>query len=166
MPESFEQMEVRSDEVNEILGAVPHWIIRWGVTSIFIVLVFILIGTWFIAYPDTVSAQVTVTTLDPPAAIISQASGPVQLLVADRENVNAGQFLGTIASAANTADMLQLIRILDALKPQTDLRKTLDTYHKAFPDSLALGQLQTDYQSLISAIQTARHFYQVYVYLN
>jgi hypothetical protein len=32
-----ENIELRSEEVQEILGRPPQWIIRWGITIIFII---------------------------------------------------------------------------------------------------------------------------------
>jgi hypothetical protein len=37
--------EIRSEEVREIITAVPNWILRWGITLLFGVLGFIFIGS-------------------------------------------------------------------------------------------------------------------------
>lgn len=43
-----------SDEVQEIMGRIPPWIVRWGITAIFVIFAAILVGSYFIRYPETV----------------------------------------------------------------------------------------------------------------
>ncbi len=40
-----------SEEAQEILGKIPLWIIRWGITLIFLFFGAIIIGCCFIKYP-------------------------------------------------------------------------------------------------------------------
>ena len=40
-----EKIEIRSDGVQEILGQVPRWIVRWGISLIFIIAVILIIGS-------------------------------------------------------------------------------------------------------------------------
>ena len=53
MPENKE-IEIRSDEVQEILSAVPNWMIRWGITLIFGLIIMLVFISWFIKYPDII----------------------------------------------------------------------------------------------------------------
>lgn len=53
-----------SDPVQEIMGSVPPWITRWGITIIFSVFAIILLGCFLIRYPQTVSAPVTIMTAE------------------------------------------------------------------------------------------------------
>ena len=52
---------VLSDEIQEIIGYVPHWIVRWGITAIFFVFLILLLCSYLIRFPDTVSAAVTIS---------------------------------------------------------------------------------------------------------
>lgn len=49
-----------SEPVQEILGTIPSWITRWGVTIIFGVFAMIIIGCCLIDYPKTLTAPITV----------------------------------------------------------------------------------------------------------
>ena len=40
-----DKIELRSEEVQEILGRPPHWMISYGITVIFIVILAIFIGS-------------------------------------------------------------------------------------------------------------------------
>ena len=46
--------QIRSDEVQEIISAVPNWMIRWGITLIFGLIVMLIALSWFIKYPDII----------------------------------------------------------------------------------------------------------------
>ena len=51
MPEKeSEKIEIRSDEVQDILGMVPSWIVRWGTVVILVTVLAILTGSWFFNY--------------------------------------------------------------------------------------------------------------------
>jgi len=62
MPEKIEHIELRSDEVQEIMSYVPNWMIRWGITLIFILIALGIFITWFIKYPDVISGSATLST--------------------------------------------------------------------------------------------------------
>ena len=70
-----EQLETRSEEVQEIMGFIPNWLIRWGITVIFITILIVFIGSWFFSYPEILTSSIVVTTKNPPASIISNSSG-------------------------------------------------------------------------------------------
>ena len=48
------RIEFRSEPVQEILGSVPSWIIRWGTSLFFVIIVLLLVGSWFFRYPEVV----------------------------------------------------------------------------------------------------------------
>ena len=53
-------LKYRSPEIQAIVGKVPIWVIRWGMSVIFIVLILILFLSWVIKYPETVSVEVKI----------------------------------------------------------------------------------------------------------
>lgn len=73
-----------SEPVQEILGSIPSWITRWGVTIIFGVFAMIIIGCCLIDYPQTLTAPITVTvsedgTITGEAMVPSPGFGKVQV---------------------------------------------------------------------------------------
>ena len=62
MPNPLEQdnLNLRSEEVQEILSNPPAWIVRWGITLIFMFTCIILALSFMIKYPDLVTAKVLV----------------------------------------------------------------------------------------------------------
>ena len=66
MPNQLEDIELRSEEVQDILTRVPHWMIRWGSTLFLGLIVMILALSWIIKYPDKITSTALVTTEIPP----------------------------------------------------------------------------------------------------
>lgn len=55
------KIELRSEKVKHIIGEIPSRIVRYGITIITIVILGLLIGAYFIPYPETISAKVLMT---------------------------------------------------------------------------------------------------------
>ncbi|TPG29549.1 HlyD family secretion protein, partial [Flavobacterium pectinovorum] len=77
--------ELRSEEVQDILTKVPHWMIRWGTVLIFAIIFLLFFVSWFIKYPDVVNTEIVITTNIPPEKIVSKSSGRIEaILVKDK----------------------------------------------------------------------------------
>lgn len=134
--------EIRSEEVQEILSFVPNWMIRWGNTMIFVLIIGLLLISWFVKYPDTIAAEVIVTTSIPPEKIYAQSNGQLDaILVEDNDWVPKNKLLGIIENSANYKDVLILRNVLDTL--------TVDYENFYFPIEnlpiLFLGDIESDF---------------------
>ena len=67
-------IELRSEVVQEVMGQVPAWIVRWGITLLFLVVVALLVGSCFFKYPDVITADMTLTGQHPATAVVSIAA--------------------------------------------------------------------------------------------
>ena len=54
----IDTLDVRSEEVQEILGMIPHWIVRWGIALFFVIIFIFIAGSFFIKYPEIINAPV------------------------------------------------------------------------------------------------------------
>jgi hypothetical protein len=70
-------VEIRSEEIDEILTNMPGGLLRWGTTVVFCTITVLLAISWFIAYPDVVKGRVTITTPRPPVRLVARAGGEV-----------------------------------------------------------------------------------------
>ncbi|PWK18066.1 HlyD family secretion protein [Arcicella aurantiaca] len=96
MPESVLHIPERSDEMQEIIGYVPHWVIRWGVSIIFIALAIILMTSVMIQYPDTLTAKALINAREQPQKITWYTTDPeisYESKVKDAQNVIVGDTL-------------------------------------------------------------------------
>ena len=54
------KIELRSEKVRHIIGEIPSRIVHYGITVITFVILGLLVGAYFIPYPETISAKVQV----------------------------------------------------------------------------------------------------------
>ncbi|WP_223033653.1 HlyD family secretion protein [Hanstruepera marina] len=144
MPENktLDNIELRSDEVQEILTKVPHWMIRWGNVLFLSLIVLLLLISWFVKYPDIIVSEATVTTQVPPQKEYAKITGKFDaILVEENELVNHKQPLAIIENTATYQDVFKLKSIIDTIK--------VDTRNFSFPiDSipfLFLGDIESQY---------------------
>lgn len=152
-------INLRSEEVKEILGRPPRWMIRWGITVIFSVILLILLGSWFFRYPEVVTSRITVTTQFPPSPIVARTSGKIdQLFVADQQEVKVGEALAVIEDAANYKDVLELEGKLQQF--HTQLRKGQEL-RTVFSSSYTLGGLQSVYAAFQKQVEELQNYQQL-----
>lgn len=115
MPKETE-IELRSEEVQEILTRVPNWMIRWGSVVILFILLSLFFVSWMVKYPDIITTQIVITTNIPPEKLIARTSGKLQaILVQDRMNVTKNTPLAVVENSANYEDVFLLKSIVDTI---------------------------------------------------
>ncbi|WP_075343760.1 HlyD family secretion protein [Tenacibaculum agarivorans] len=116
MPQSNQDIEIRSEEVQEILNKVPNWMIRYGNLLILALILMLLFISWFIKYPDVISTQVMVTTPVPPEKIYARSEGQFEVLLASEgSDVEQNEILAVIENSASYKDVLLLKSIVDTI---------------------------------------------------
>ncbi|MBV7270715.1 HlyD family secretion protein [Winogradskyella luteola] len=142
MPKSTLNIELRSEQVQEILTAVPNWMIRYGNTLVLILILMLLFISWFVKYPDIISSKALITTGLSPQKEYARISGNIDtLFVKDNELVQKGTALAIIENTANPEDVFFLKSIIDTIK----LNKENFKYPLEDMPILFLGSLETDY---------------------
>lgn len=149
----IEMADLRSEEFQEVLGAVPPRILRWGIGTVAAVVVLLIAGSALFRYPDVVTATVTLTGSRPAATVVAHATGKLQhIYVADNQTVHTGDYLALIENEARAEDVRYLRRFLeehscgdgDSLRlPRRDL---------------TLGTMQSLYASYYTALAAYRQF--------
>lgn len=116
MPQNNQEIEIRSQEVQEILSHVPNWMIRWGNTLLFALIIMLLFITWFVKYPDVINTEVMVTTFFPPEKIYAKSTGQFEVfLTTEDKNVSENEILAVIDNSASYKDVLLLKSITDTI---------------------------------------------------
>ena len=136
------ELELRSDEVVEILSKPPNWMIRWGSALLFFLIVMLLLLSWAIKYPDIVQTQAIVTTLNPPQKEFASVTGKLDsIYVEDSQIVNKNSVLAVLENSASTEDVYYLKSILDTLGFK---KKIIEFPINEIP-ILILGDIETAY---------------------
>jgi len=116
MPQKQDKIKIRSEEVQEILSYVPNWMIRWGMTLVFVIILMLLFISWFVKYPDVITTEVVVTTKIPSEKIYAKSSGQIEsILVNNNSQITKNTFIGVIENSGNYKDILLLKSILDTI---------------------------------------------------
>ncbi len=117
MPQYQDSTALRSEQVQELLTAVPNWMIRWGNTLFLSLIIMLLFLSWFIKYPDIVPATATLTTQIPPQKEYAKITSTIDtILVEDHQLVKSKQALAVLENTASYADILTLKSKMDAVQ--------------------------------------------------
>ena len=149
MTEPYDDIELRSEEVKDILNTPPRWLERWGILVITLVLLTLLALSWFFRYPDLIKARITVLSENPPVTLVSKVSGKLDhLFVSDQQEVKEGQLLGIIENPARYEDVYKLARLTDTLEECLEKPEVVRTI--SFRGDYQLGEIHPYYTTFLS----------------
>jgi multidrug resistance efflux pump len=148
--EEHDKIELRHEDVQEILGTPPSWIVRWGITVILLGVCVLFWVSWVVKYPDIIRVQVQVTTETPPVPVVARTTGYLsKLAVNDGDFVSKDTILVILQSTANYVDVLEVdkqLHKLDSLTPSVI---------EAFQPSvgLNLGDIQPSFSAFVQTLK-------------
>ena len=139
-------MPQHSEEVEEIVGKSPSWLLRSGLMVILVFILLLLCGAWLFHYPDMIRARIEIFSENPPAHIVARTSGRLdRLFVQDNDSVTKGQPLAVIE---NTACLEDVLKVRDELILNGKFFSSFDTlYYMPVSSGMNLGDIQPDYSS-------------------
>lgn len=150
-------IELRSDEVQEILGTPPRWIVRWGITIMALVVAVLLAGSYFYKYPDIISSRIIILSENPPVHIVAKSAGKIdKLFVSNNQQVNQGDLLAVIENTANYNDAYRLLAKLDSIN---EIFATPEMFRfVSFDENYSLGQYHSYLSSFVSQLRSYHTF--------
>lgn len=153
----YKEIELRSEEVQEVMNKVSPWILRSGITVLSCIVLAILIGSYLFKYPDTLTAEITLSTETPPAYVLARASGRMEeLFVKNGQSVVRGEKLGVIENTSSMGDVLDLKETLDGWLVEGG---SPDAGGRVFADKhWELGELQSSYAAFVIALKDYTRF--------
>lgn len=139
-----------SEPVQEIMGSIPSWITRWGVTVIAGIFALIIIGCCIIRYPQTLTSAITLTSENPPSDLASRYDGLLDTVcVVNGQKVSGGDLVALLLTPADYGDIMAVRDLLDSLSSRE---------RDALPDAVSspslyenyrLGDLQSSWSELV-----------------
>ena len=160
MPENTE-IELRSEEVQEILTRVPHWLIRWGSVVVLSILLSLFFVSWLVKYPDIITTKIVITTNIPPEKLVAKVPGKIEaILINDRTTVSKNTPLAIIENSSNYKDVFLLKSIIDTI----NIDKSKFPFEKL--KSAQLGEIESSFalfqkESIADDLNTKLKPYQV-----
>lgn len=147
--EEIERLNLRSEEVREIMGQVPARIIRYGITVMLAIVLLILVGACVFRFPDTITAHFVIRSSNPSITLLAKSSGHiVRLNVKDREKVKKGNWLAVISSTADYKHVVELKSNLEHI----------DSVPLPYINTLKLGSIQTAYTHYGKALNALQDY--------
>lgn len=147
MSEKETNIELRSDEVQEIISLVPNWMIRWGNTSILALILFGFFLMWFIKYPDTIKGDAIISTDKETIQLVSKSSGNISYILPEGSEVSEGELIALIQTNLTAEAKDSMMVILGTVK-----NALLEDHTINLPETaLTFGELQESYEQLKKA---------------
>lgn len=156
-------MPDHNESITEIIEKTPPWLMRYGIMSLFFLLLLLVYISTIVKYPDSVLSKVEITTKIPPIEVVSTIQGQIQKkLVTESSIVKKGQWIFYMNQTVDLDNIQSLEVVLD-----TVLGKT---YHI---DSICarpikyygnLGELQIYFNQLYQFQESIRSHQQIKAY--
>jgi hypothetical protein len=134
-------------EIQEIVSYRPSFWVRWGMVVFFFLILLITAISFFIEYPDVVTARGTLIAVNAPKQIVIKNDGRlVKLAVQEKQIVKAEDVLGFMESTAMHEDVLKFAMELDSISLLVSAGRTNEIVLFLSKSYDHLGELQSDYQ--------------------
>lgn len=148
--QTYKEIELRSEEVQEVMGRIPPAILRYGIVVLLGMTVLLLAGSALFSYPDTVETEFTLTTQNPPAYVMAQSAGRLeQLYAGNGQTVRKGGLLAVVENVAQTEDMFRLRERMKAWKQAGSRTEQVGSlFFSRMPE---LGSVQAAYAACLTA---------------
>lgn len=149
------EVELRSEDVQEVLGSVPPWILRWGISLLAGILLLLIVGSWVFKYPDIITAPMVLTTTTPPASIIARTSAKIAtLFVNDQQTIAVGECMAILENPAEYEDIIFIKTELDHIYNAINVEASYHLSRK----NLKLGGVQSGFSGLLIMLENYNQF--------
>ena len=145
----YKDIEIRSEEVQEIMGKIPSAIVRYGILVLAFILLILFVGSALFSYPDKINTEFTLMIYNPPAYLKSTSSGRIeQIYVKNSQEVIKGDYLAVLENSANTEQVLFLDEKLSKwLNNGRRLEEVGDLFQHYLP---YLGSVQSSFSNCVT----------------
>nr|WP_294875767.1 HlyD family efflux transporter periplasmic adaptor subunit [uncultured Pedobacter sp.] len=152
--DKLDEIELRSEVVQDVLAEPPHWMVRWGNVVALSIILMVLLMSYFIRYPEFVPASIIVTSQNPPEKLEARTDSRIEkIFIKDHQQVKKGEVLMVLQSTANYKDLLELKKITDSTSSHQLFSFPVDKI-----SDFKLGEIQSDYNAFAKAFQDEKLF--------
>lgn len=152
-----EDIEIKEEPIREIISKPPSWLVQWGVTVIAVIVAMLLLLSFLLKYPNTLSGKVSITTTALPMSIKARSSGYLaDLRVKDGQAVKKGEILGILENTADEKNLLIFRSQWQGFHKQ--LMQSDDVPALLMSKRVDFGEIQPAYIQLWGAYQLYENF--------
>lgn len=145
-----------SEEAQEIMGMIPPWVVRWGITVIAAILVGIVVACCIIKYPQTVTAPISITTENPPSELTARYDGLLDTVCfGNGDHIGQGELIALFVTSADYDDISKVKAFTEA-----GLALEVDSfvYNPRFDSTYVLGEMQSGWAEFARHCLDYRHY--------
>lgn len=146
---SDRRVELHSEEMQQVMGKMPSWIVRWGATLFFAIILLLLIMSWFFKYPDVITSSIVLTSAEQPVAhVVARSSGRItNFFVTEGQQVKKGEILVILENPAKEEDVFLVKTWL------MENGHSMDSISaNIIKKELTLGEIQSFYSSYLKSV--------------
>ena len=149
-------IEIRSEEIDEILGRTPSWILRRGIVVLTLIILTLLAASWFFRYPDILTAPIIITSVNPPSSVVARTNGKIMsFLVKDQQLVHSGEYLVILENPADTGSINKLKAFFSSCDSIKESLKNIEITSEQLSN---LGELQQPYLNFFQAVMNYQRY--------
>jgi HlyD family secretion protein len=141
-----------SESITYLLQGKLNGVLRYGMYYILLLAVMVFVGLYFIKVPDTLEGKFTLSSTNPPKALLAKINGRItHKLIHDKQQVIKGQRLLILENLSSINEIDNLSKYLNNIQ-QLINHNLLDSITKI--DTLALtnlGEIQNQYEAFKKA---------------
>ena len=139
------ETKFHSEDLHEVITKPPSWLLKSGISLIFIFTMLSLGMTYFIEVPETAQSSISFMPRYLPEIVSSKVKGNLKLLVKDGSIVAPDDTLGYVDSTHSYAALLYLLAKLKAIQ---STQNTIDLAEIELPTYPSIGELQLSFDQL------------------
>jgi hypothetical protein len=138
------KQEIQSPEMQEVMTEIPGSFLKWGLLIFFAIILILLLGSYFIKSPETVTVPVVLTTHNPPVILIARTGGEIEkLYISEGSEVKKNEVIAIVRNTASYDDVIELDKFLAGFDNKSDWVTIVKTMEP--PPELLLGEVQVEY---------------------
>lgn len=136
------KIEIRSDEVNDILTKTPAWMVRSGSILMLGVLLLIFAGSALFKYPDIINAPIVITSQNLPAQLIAKKPGSIKTIISSN---------GAFVEEGDVIAILENPGIYEHYLKVKEICNEYPNIQNKLPENLQLGDIQQVYSQFVKS---------------
>lgn len=150
--------EIKSSEIRELLNTPPSWMAKWGTVFMLLALVAIVGVSYALKYPEIITADVTISTANPPVPVVAKTVGVLsEIYIEEGQSVLKGEEIALSSNDAIYSDIIELEHQLKTFNPgNTTTYDIFYDYPKEGDESMILGEVQNEFDLLINYLRDYR----------
>lgn len=153
-------IDQRSELAQEIISRKPGAFEKWALLVFLLLISLMIVGTFFISYPDVIEGSAVVVSVNSPKAVTSKQEGRVVRLLGKNENkIYANQIIAYMESTADHTEVLKLSDCIDSSLVQLRNGHTRNVVDLLGHNFNKLGEIQNDFQIFNKELELYKDFF-------